>query len=305
LYKAIPLPTRTVKNNFVQFKLEHDYFGWNHVQRNFFQYTEVEKKQCRGSKLAICPANTVVYDAQVLTCESSLFFQKQEVHSLCQRQLLLDHKTPSVERHRAVLVYHFPEAQEVTFQCFYNGTWTSTTRELEGSGLIHNATRCHIITQGMQVLPALEGSSETYAEAPQFFVPEKVTGLRHHEWDAIAEALPQEGESLDLLMAMVTSRNIDHLDTLLNLHQLTARRERSWDWQAVAVIALCLVTTLTSSYMLHGLFSQHLKPIWDKKPNSATSPTREEKSDPEAVAEQPTGDGQRTAFAKYATHAAE
>jgi hypothetical protein len=59
LYKAIPLPTRTVKNNFVQFKLEHGYFGWNHVQHNFFQYTEADKKQCsRGSKLAICPANT-------------------------------------------------------------------------------------------------------------------------------------------------------------------------------------------------------------------------------------------------------
>jgi hypothetical protein len=159
----------------------------------------------------------------------------------------------------------------------------------------------------MQVLPALEGSSETYAEAPQFFLPEKVTVLRHHEWDAISEALPPEGESLDLLKAKVTTaRHIDHLDALLHLHQLTARRERSWDWQTVAVAALCLVTTLTSSYVLHGLVSQHFKPIWGKKPNSATSSTREAKSDPEAVAEQPSGDaGQRTAFAKYATHAAE
>jgi hypothetical protein len=85
-----------------------------------------------------------------MTCESSLLFQKKEVHNLCHRQLLLDHMTPSFERHGAILVYHFPEVQEVTFQCFEN--WT-TTKELGDSDLLNNATRCHIITQGMQVLP--------------------------------------------------------------------------------------------------------------------------------------------------------
>jgi hypothetical protein len=123
-----------------------------------------------------------VYNAQILNCESS-FFQKQEVHSLCQRQLLLDHTTSSVERHGAVLVYHFPEAQEITFQCFNIATWTTTTRELEGSGLLLNATRCYIINQGIQVLTKQEGSSERAADVPQFFVPEKLTVLQHHEWD--------------------------------------------------------------------------------------------------------------------------
>jgi hypothetical protein len=82
----------------------------------------------------------------------------------------------------------FFRKQEVTFQCFNNGTWTTTTRELDGS-------------------------SETYAEAPQFFVPEKVTVLRNQERDAIPEALPPERESLHFLKAKVTtSRHIDHLD---------------------------------------------------------------------------------------------
>ena len=80
------------------------------------------------------------------------------------------------------------------------------------------------------MLTKQEGSSERAADAPQFFVPEKLTVLQHHEWDAMLEALPLEVKSLDLLKATVTTeRYIDHQDALLQLHQITARREGRWD----------------------------------------------------------------------------
>jgi hypothetical protein len=82
---------------------------------------------------------------------------------------------------------------------------------------------------GTQVPPELKGNLETVTETPLFVVLDKVTVLQHHELDAITDTITQEVNSLDILRATVMNpRHINHLDSLLQMHQVAELRVRGW-----------------------------------------------------------------------------
>jgi hypothetical protein len=113
LHKIIILPARIFCNKFSQYLLDFPYFGLDNLQRNYILFAEADLSYCSKSTITMCPANKAVYCAQIVTCESSLFFQTADNYNSCQRKLILHYRTPTLQRHGSVLVYHFPE-QRVT-----------------------------------------------------------------------------------------------------------------------------------------------------------------------------------------------
>jgi hypothetical protein len=127
LYKILALPTRIFNSAFIQYLPDFLYFGIDHIQRNYILLTEVEFSYCTRGSLAICSANKAIYSSQMITCETSLFFQKTDSLELCRRRLLLHHTTPLLQRYDTALIYHFPENQQVVLRSWENGTWISTS----------------------------------------------------------------------------------------------------------------------------------------------------------------------------------
>jgi hypothetical protein len=138
-------------------------------------------------------------------------------------------------------------------------------------------------------------------------VLDKVSVLQHNEWDAILDVLPPDVNHLkDLRATISNSWHIDHLDALLQLHQVTALRGRDWDWWTVAINTLCIVTTFTNSYTPYGLVSHRFNWVLCKKGTPETSPTTRLKSDTGGSADQPpSAMGHLTTVATYAAHPAE
>jgi hypothetical protein len=52
-------------------------------------WKEADIKKCRGKGI-ICPADRPIYGRSVLTCETSLYFQKDEARTACSRRILFD-----------------------------------------------------------------------------------------------------------------------------------------------------------------------------------------------------------------------
>jgi len=99
LYKIIVLPSRTFGNNFARYQIEFSYFGIDDSQRDYILFTETHRSRCTINSITLCPADVPIYSQQVVTCESSLFFQASTSNQLCRRNLLFGYRTPTMQPH--------------------------------------------------------------------------------------------------------------------------------------------------------------------------------------------------------------
>jgi hypothetical protein len=159
LYKIIILPEQVGMDKFIRYTVDYPYLAMQVGLRDYTLLSEVEYQQCTKGNPAVCPANEVIYSTQRLTCEISLYFQTVSQYHLCKRELMLQHQAPMMLQHHAVWVYHFPTPHRVTMLCPSAQDLSPRTELLMGSGLLRNATACHVSTSNMQILPTLRGST--------------------------------------------------------------------------------------------------------------------------------------------------
>ena len=101
LYRIIILPERISSERFIQYSVDHAYFGLNNNQRDYILLTEAQFNHCTKGSIVMCSANTPVYHNPMITCIGNLYFQSKN-KSLCQRKLFLRHQTAILQRHGAL-----------------------------------------------------------------------------------------------------------------------------------------------------------------------------------------------------------
>jgi len=124
------------------------------TNQRFLLWKETDVKECRGKGIMICPVGKPIYGRNVLTCESSLYFQRDEARTLCSRRTLPQNFAPIFIRHSLAWIYNFSSKQQVNMKCRRNATWITSTWHLQGSGILHNASACHVTGQDFQLYPA-------------------------------------------------------------------------------------------------------------------------------------------------------
>jgi hypothetical protein len=179
VHKLVALPARISKDKFVKYQPEYSYLGISLSQRNYFLMKKGDLQKCTTGSLVVCPANLALYDTQTLTCEAILYFQKSGIDNLCRRNLLVGYHTPTLQKHGAIWVYHFPVARPITFRCPH-GTGCRTYNEvLTGTSTFHQATTCAIDARKLRTLPELHGMAippRMYLSCPHFSNQRDVPG---------------------------------------------------------------------------------------------------------------------------------
>jgi hypothetical protein len=113
-----------------------------------------------------------------------------------------------------------------------------------GSGLIHNASTCHIASQEIKTLPVLSKTMELPLDAPHLYHPDKVPAVASHEIARIEAVMPLETTGLDYVKArLVTPRQSFDVDTLPHVHQKSEHAARESYWLRLANI-IAYVTTV-------------------------------------------------------------
>ena len=64
-------------DNYFQLTAEYDNLVLDDSNERFLLWKEADLKKCRGKGIMICPADKPIYGRNVLTCESSLYFQRE------------------------------------------------------------------------------------------------------------------------------------------------------------------------------------------------------------------------------------
>jgi hypothetical protein len=164
---------------------------------------------------------------------------------LCQRDILFNYRTPTLQRHGTHWFYHLPEQRTITIRCPQTAGWTSRTKLLVNAGQILNASRCSITTHEFRTLPELHGETQAAINTDQLYVPDRLSIVADHEIPLIQEASPEEAARLDELKSnvMMPSQNIN-TDTLFHIRQASLRQEHQTYWHIIISITVYIVTIL-------------------------------------------------------------
>ena len=94
------------------------FFAIDTVQHNYILFTEAELSYSTQSSITVYPANAAIYSTQMNTCDLSLYLHTTDNQNLCQRRLLLHHKSPILQRYESTWIYHLPESQHTLLRCW-------------------------------------------------------------------------------------------------------------------------------------------------------------------------------------------
>jgi hypothetical protein len=252
LFRIITLPVRVSSDNFVQYLVDFAYFGLERSQQSYLLLSEADFARCSKGNVVICPADVAVYDIRTYMCESSLFFKTGSTDPSCRRKLLFHHSAPSLQRYGKLWVYHFPKQHHLTLRCTKADSQIPHTLSLEGSGLLHNLSGCHISSPELQVFPELRGTTDTNVDPPKIFLPDNISVLNDHERQQLKDVSPPNFQGLDELYTRVTeSRHTYELDSFLQAHQASLYRERQTNWFIIPLTSFAtLTTTIILGYFL-------------------------------------------------------
>ena len=165
LYKLSIFPYKISNlDNYIQLTAEYDNLVLDDSHQCFLLWKEADIKKCRGKDIMICPADKPIYGRNVLTCESSLYFQRDKARTLCSRRILPQNFASIFIRHSHDCIYSFSSKQQLHLKCRQNATWITCTWSLQGSGILHNTSACHVTGQNFQLYPAMEGHSVSTIE---------------------------------------------------------------------------------------------------------------------------------------------
>jgi len=181
LHRIITLPEWISSDKFIQYTTGYAFLGIQTGQHDYILLSESDFDKCSKGNIVVCPVSTAVYSIQSLTCEISLFFQATSHYRLCKRKLLLHPQIQTLQRHGTLWTYYFPTRQKVAISCPGAADPSPRAVSLDGIGLLHNASSCHISTNNVQILPKLRGSTQTELSTPKLYIPEKVPIIADHE----------------------------------------------------------------------------------------------------------------------------
>jgi len=245
LYRIIALPTRLTNDKLIRYQIDFPYFGLNHNQHDYVLLNEADLRRCTVSTTTVCPANMAVYSMQMVSCESSLFFQTADSYRICRKSLLVSHSMPTLLNHESTWMYSFPEPQLVTLRCWTNNTWTTYSKTLVGTGMMVDTTGCSMSTNTLRTIPQLLGKTRSSLSTPLLYTPDKIPVEADFEMQALEEIKPSEVMRLDdVITHMKTRPRTLDVDTLLHIRQFSVQQKQQTQWYFIVTIVFCSVTLL-------------------------------------------------------------
>ena len=175
---------------------------------------------------------------------SSIYFQTT-TYNLCRGHLLINHRTPTLQKHKSLKLHYFPEQRQVTFRCLKNNAWTTRTELPFEAGLILNVSTCSITTEEFRTFPELQGSMQTTLDTPYCYIPDKVSTAADHEMPLLEQITPKENQQIDEVRSrVITPSQTFDVDSLLHLLQVSLHQEQRTFWHLIVTTTVCALAIL-------------------------------------------------------------
>jgi hypothetical protein len=135
--------------------------------------------------------------------------------------------------------------QHVKIQCRLNNTWTTASLILEGNGVIHNSSSCHIVGQGFQLLQTLRGLNEIILQTQENMIIQRVEPLHAAEVSILKHNVTVDVEALNELASEANKLQHQDVNTLIRLKEDHIRHHESQYYLSYILIDIVLFTLIT------------------------------------------------------------
>jgi len=259
LYKIIVLPSRVSGYTFAWYSADYSYVGLSPSNRDYILITETYLRRCIINSITLCPADIALYITHIKSCELSLIFQANISNTMCRRDLLYNYRTPILQQHGKVWLYHFPERRPVTIRSPQANGWITHTASLAEVGKIFNASYCSIITNDIWTSPELHGDMQEDIDNTKFYIPDQPSIVADHEIPFIRETSQEEIARLDEIKSkvVVPPQTFD-IDSLFNTRRTSLRQAQQTYWHLTVTSTACTIALFSVLYFLHSLFRASL-----------------------------------------------
>jgi hypothetical protein len=167
------------------------------------------------------------------------------------------------------------------------------TELLKGSGLLRNATTCHVSTSDMQILQQLRGSTRVELEAPRLYFSSKTPILAQHEARQLEQITPSLIRRLNDIQLSATQphRTLD-LKTLFHMQDISAADRQQPQYYAIIALG---ATAFTAIGILFLFAKPNILKMCHAPPSPEHMPTTQEKTAEQEIADRETA----VTFAAY------
>ena len=229
-YKADTFPVEVVNGTLVQYQPSEPYLAMNLAQNSHLTLSEAEMLRCKKHpELRICPADNPVITNSPNSCLASLFLQTKDAPITCGRRVLSRPPGSTLSRHGVVIVYYTNGPQQAFFQCKQGSAWLTTTHTLQGSGLIRDATSCHVSMEGIRLRPTLKKESQFNGPATHIYMPAISVVHSGEELQAVRE-MSRTPYFRALAVTAELRRSLEEVASLywVSQHGVTTSMQASW-----------------------------------------------------------------------------
>ena len=149
----------------------------------------------------------------------------------------------------------------MNLKCRQNATWITSTWSLQGSGILHNASACHVTGQNFQLCPATEGHSVSTIEYRDDVRVLHIEPVTYQEVQMLQGRSPLDVSKLESIAA--TSGVFKHrdLDATLVVHANERKNDDRyhfyWYFTNPTLVAILLRIMICNGYPY--LFKQCLE----------------------------------------------
>jgi len=232
---------------------------------------------------------------------SSHFFQSTNTHRDCRRKLLLQHRTPTLQHHGNIWIFRFPTRHQISLRCPDTRDQIHHTMTLYGTGILHNASACHINSDGITIFPELHGTSLAELDSPKFHLPDNIPIVTSDEVQQLEDLSPTDIQRLrDVHTKVATLQQTFDVDSLLHIHRTTMLHKQNTHSFIIIATSICATLILgTTCFLFYFRFHYILRII--PKPNNTTCTSSTPALDTSPENDEPRTESQeRVLFASYA-----
>jgi hypothetical protein len=123
-----------------------------------------------------------------------------------------------------------------------------------GSGLLRNATTCHVSSSDMQIIPTLRGSTRVELKAPRLYLSSKTPILAQHEARHLEQITPSLIRRLnDIKLSATKSHRTLDLETMFNRQNISAADRQKPQYYVIVALGATTFTTI-------GILFLYVKP---------------------------------------------
>jgi hypothetical protein len=155
---------------------------------------------------------------------------------------------PILIRHSLDWTPSFGGKQQVNLKCRQNTTWITSTWSLQGNGILHNASACHVTGQNFQLYPATDGHSVSTIKFRDNIRVQHIEPVTNQEVTILQERSPPDASKLESVAARSELFKHRDLDATLVVHATERKHDDRynfyWYFTIPTPVAILLTTVI-------------------------------------------------------------